>query len=199
MPDHLQSLAAVLSLEYCVDGERGAFIEIRPGFYGVDTVDSSSFDIPITLGRAWVLKKDKVFLFTGVNVAFLRGRFPVLPLLGLVWHINEHWLLYGVEPEPRIVYMPNKKLDIWVGGQITGGSFRTEEDSTIVPAKLSHAAVNYSDYRVGGGIVWHATNAIALDLGAGYSIQRRFNYERADQTYKSDPSPYFRLILKAEF
>ncbi|MGZ5018949.1 MAG: hypothetical protein ACXWAV_00815 [Chthoniobacterales bacterium] len=199
VPDHLQNVGALLSIEYCMQGERGLFLEIRPGFFGVDNFDSSSFDMPITLGRAWVLKKDKIFLFTGLNVSFLRGEFPVIPLIGLVYHIDDHWLLYGVPPEPRVVYMPNKKLDIWVGGQITGGSFRTEESNTIFPAKLSHAVVDYSDYRAGAGIVWHASDAIDLDIGAGYSIQRRFNYQRAGQSYKTDPAPYARVILKAEF
>ena len=59
---------------------------------------------------------------------FCARQYPVLPLVGLVWHFNEHWLLYGVVPEPRLVYMPNKKLDLWVGGQLTGGSFRTERE-----------------------------------------------------------------------
>ena len=199
VPDHLQSIAALFSIEYCVHGDRGAFLEVRPGFYGVNNFDSSSFDIPITLGRAWVLQPDKIFLFTGVNASFLRTQYPVIPLVGLVWHFNEQWLLYGVVPEPRLVYMPNKKLDIWVGGQITGGSFRTEESNTIFPAKLSHAAVDYSDYRAGAGIVWHATNAIAIDIGGGYSIQRRFSYERAEENYKTDPAPYMRLLVKAEF
>jgi hypothetical protein len=199
VPDHLQSIAALFSIEYCMHGDRGAFLEIRPGFYGVDDFDSSSFDIPITLGRAWVLKPDKIFLFTGVTASFLRAEYPVIPLVGLVWHFNEQWLLYGVVPEPRLVYMPNKKLDIWVGGQITGGSFRTNENNNIFPAKLSHAEVDYSDYRAGAGLVWHASDAIDLDLGGGYSIQRRFNYDRADETYKTDPAPYLRVRLKAEF
>ena len=199
VPDHLQSIGALFSIEYCVHGDRGAFLEVRPGFYGENNFDSSSFDIPITLGRAWVLQPDKIFLFTGVNASFLRGQYPVIPLVGLVWHFNEQWMLYGVVPEPRLVYMPNKKLDIWVGGQFTGGSFRTDESNTIFPARLSHAEVDYSDYRVGAGMVWHATDAIHIDLGGGYSIQRRFNFERAELDYKTDPAPYLRLLVKAEF
>ena len=44
-----------------------------------------------------------------------------------------------------------------------------------------------------------ATDAIDLDLGGGYSIQRRFNFDRADLDYKTDPAPYLRLLVKAEF
>ena len=90
-------------------------------------------------------------------------------------------------------------MDLWIGGQITGGSFRTEENTNIFPAKLNHAEVDYSDYRAGAGLVWHATDAIDLDIGGGYSIQRRFNYERADVDFKTDPAPYLRLLVKLEF
>jgi hypothetical protein len=199
VPDHLQSLGALLSIDYMVGADRGAFLEIRPGFYGEDDFREESFDIPITLARAWVLKPEKLFLITGVNVAFLRGEYPVLPVAGLVWHMSDQWLLYGVVPEPRLVYMPNKRLDLWVGGQLTGGSFRTNRDDSIVPHKLSNAQVDYSDYRAGVGFVWHATDAIDLDFGGGYSIQRRFYFDRAGEDFTTDPAPYLKIALKAEF
>jgi hypothetical protein len=199
VPEHLQSIAAVLSIDYMVGADRGAFLEIRPGFYGEDNFDSDSFDVPITLARAWVLKRDKIFLLTGVNVAFLRGQMPIIPIVGLVWHLSDQWLLYAVPPEPRLVFMPNKHLDLWIGGQLTGGSFRTDHDSNIFPPRLSGAQVDYTDYRAGGGFVWHVTDAVHLDVGGGYSIQRRFNYERADIDFESGAAPYLRASLKAEF
>ncbi len=198
-PDYLQSVGALLSIEYMVGADRGAFLEVRPGFYGQDNFGSESFDIPITLGRAWVLKPHKIFLFTGVNASFLRAEYPVLPVVGLVWHVDEHWLIYGVLPEPRIVYMPNKQLDLWLGGQLTGGAFRTAENNSVFPASLSHAVVDYSDYRAGAGLTWHISDTVDLLLGGGVSIQRRFNFERVEQDFKSDPAPYARLSLKAEF
>ncbi len=199
VPNHLHSAAAVLSLDYMVGPDRGAFLEVRPGFYGEDNFESDSFDIPITIARAWMVRTDKIYLFAGVNAAFLRTEYPVLPFAGLVWRFNDQWMLYGVVPEPRLVYMPNKKLDLWVGGQITGGSFRTKRNDGITPGKLSHAAVDYSDYRAGVGFVWHVNKAIDVDLGGGYSIQRRFNYERAGKEFTTDPAPYLRVSINAEF
>ena len=199
VPNHLQSVSAVISLDYMVGADRGAFLEIRPGFYGEDDFREEAFDIPITLARAWVLKPEKVFLITGVNVAFLRGELPVLPVVGLVWYINPKWELYGVVPEPRLIYRPNKNWDFFVGGQLTGGSFRTERNDTIVPHKLSNAQVDYSDYRGGVGFVWHPTDGVGLEFNGGYSFQRRFNFERADEDYTTDPAPYVKVSLKAEF
>jgi hypothetical protein len=151
------------------------------------------------LGRIFVLQPDKLYVFVGANASFLRGRFPVIPLAGIIWMPNEQWKLLGILPEPRLIYSPCNKLDFWVGGQLTGGSFRTNRDDTIVPHKLSNAQVDYADYRVGGGLIYSPCDAITIDLGGGYAIERSFDFYRAGMTYKTDPAPYLRLEFKAKF
>ena len=199
VPEHLQSVAGTIGIEYMHNNDVGAFFQVQPGFYAQDDFDSSSFDAPITLGRIFVLQPDKLYLFAGANAAFLRGQFPVIPLAGVIWRPNDQWKLLGILPEPRIIYSPSNKLDFWVGGQLTGGSFRTNRDDTIVPHKLSGAQVDYSDYRVGGGFIYSPSDAITIDLGGGYSLQRKFDFYRADMTYKTDAAPYLRLEFKAKF
>jgi hypothetical protein len=189
----------VIGIDYMHNNDVGAFLQIKPGFYGEDDFNSSSFDAPITLGRIFVLEQDKLYLFVGANAAFLRGRFPVVPILGLVWMPNAKWKVLGVLPEPRVIYSPNDKWDFWAGGELGGGSFRTNKDNTITPSKLSSAQVDYSDYRVGAGVIYSPCDAISIDLGGGYAIQRRFDFYRADMTYKTDAAPYLRLEFKAKF
>ncbi len=53
-----------------------------PGFYTENDFDSASFDVPITLGRVFVLQPDRLYVFAGANAAFLRGRWPVIPIAG---------------------------------------------------------------------------------------------------------------------
>ena len=199
VPDHLQSVAAVIGVDYMHNNDVGAFFQIKPGFYGEDDFNSSAFDAPITLGRIFVLEQDKLYLFVGANAAFLRGRFPVVPILGLVWMPNAKWKVLGVLPEPRVIYSPNGKWDFWVGGELGGGSFRTNKDSAIAPSQLSGAQVDYSDYRVGGGLIYSPCDAICIDLGGGCAIQRRFDFYRADIKYKTDAAPYLRVEFKAKF
>lgn len=199
VPNHLQSLAGVFSINYMVGADRGAFLEVRPGFYTQNDFDSSSFDIPITAARAFVLQRDKIFLIIGANVAFLRGQYPVLPVAGLIWHFSDQWVLYGVVPEPRLTYSPNKNFSVFVGGQLTGGSYRTDRNNGIFPTRLNGAAVDYSDYRASGGLTWQIANRVSLDLIGGYSITRRINFERAGYEYTSDPAPYVRAAFTAEF
>lgn len=198
VPNHLQSYAALLSLEYVVGNDIGAFIQVNPGFYTENTFDSDSFDYPITLGRVFVLQPDRLYLFVGANAAFLRGEFPILPLAGLVYK-SAPWNIYAVVPEPRVTYSPNKSLDLYAGGQLVGGSYRTDDNDGIVPHKLSNAQVDYSEYRGGVGVDFHPNDAVSVNIGGGYSFLRRVNFDRAGEEYDADPAPYVRVTFKAEF
>jgi hypothetical protein len=199
VPEHLQSVAGTIGIDYMHNNDVGAFIQVKPGFYTENDFDSASFDAPITLGRIFVLQPDKLYVFVGANASFLRGRFPVIPLAGVIWMPNDQWKFLAILPEPRLIYSPCNKLDFWVGGQLTGGSFRTDRNDTIVPHKLSGAQVDYSDYRVGGGFIYSPCDAVTIDLGGGYAIERSFDFYRAGMTYKTDPAPYLRLEFKAKF
>lgn len=199
MPEHLQSIAAVIGVDYMHNDDVGAFIQIKPGIYTEEDFDYAAFDCPITLGRIWVLREDHVYLFTGINAAFLRGRFPVIPIVGLIYEPNDQWRVLAMLPEPRVIYSPNGHWDFWVGGELAGGSFRTDRNDAIVPAKLSGAQVDYSEYRVGGGFVFTPTDNISLDVGGGYVIQRQFDFHRADVKYETDGAPYMRVEFRAKF
>jgi hypothetical protein len=199
VPDHLQSVAAIIGVDYMHNNDVGAFIQIKPGIYTQNDFSRAAFDAPITLGRIWVLQDDHLYLFTGVNAAFLRGRFPVIPIAGLIWMPNDQWKVVGMLPEPRVIYSPNDKWDFWAGGELNGGSFRTDRNNTIFPAKLNGAQVDYSEYRVGGGLIYSPCDNVSFDLGGGYAIQREFDFHRADIRYKADGAPYLRLEFKAKF
>ena len=199
VPRQLQGVSGYLALEYMHGNDIGAFIQVKPGFYTENDFNSSSFDAPITLGRIFVLQPDKLYVFAGLNASFLRGRFPVIPLAGIIWLPSEKLRFLAILPEPRIIYSACDKWDFWVGGQMTGGSFRTDRDDTIVPHKLSNAQVDYSEYRMGGGFIYSPSDAITIDVGGGYSLQRKFEFYRADMTFKTDPAPYLRVEFKAKF
>jgi hypothetical protein len=199
VPDHLQSAAAVIGVDYMHNDDVGAFLELRPGFYTQNDFNDSSFDVPITLGRIFVLQPDRLYFFAGANASFLRGRFPVIPLAGLIWMPNEKWKMVGTLPEPRVIYSPSDKLDLWAGGELTGGSFRTDRNSTILPARLDGAAVDYSEYRAGGGFIYSPCDNVSIDLGGGYAVQRQFDFHRANIKFKADGAPYLRLEFKAKF
>ena len=109
----------------------------------------------------------------------------------------------AVPSEPRAVYSVNKRFDVYLGGELEGGSFRTDHHDSFIGVphvgKLSGTQVDFSDYRVGGGIVYSPTDQIDIDLGSGCSIQRAFLFHRAGENYRTDPSPFVRFEIKAKF
>ena len=199
VPNHLQSLAGVIGIDIMHGADVGAFLQVRPGFYGQNEFGISSFDVPITLGRIFVLQPDKLYVFVGAYASFLRGGSPVPPLAGLIWVPNDKFRVLGVLPEPRMIYSPAKNLDLYLGGELSGGSYRTDTNNGITPHKLSGAQVDFSDYRAGVGVAYNLKNNLSVDFGAGYSIQRHFAFHRAGENFRTDPSPYLRLEFKASF
>jgi hypothetical protein len=199
VPNHLQSLAGVLGVDFMHGTDVGAFFQVRPGFYTQNDFGISSFDIPITIGRIFVLEEDKLYVFAGANASFLRGGYPVIPLAGVIWIPNDQWRLMAVVPEPKLIYSATKKLDLYLGGEFAGGSYRTDTNAGIQPHKLSGAQVDFTDYRAGVGVSYAVNKTFTVDFGAGYSIQRHFAFHRAGENYRTDPSPFLRLEMKASF
>ena len=199
VPEQLWSVAGLVGLEYLVGNDAGAFLYLRPGYYTEDHIGSSSFDIPTTLGRIFVLQQDRLYLLLGATGAGLRGEFPVLPIAGLIWRPSDQWNFFLVPPEPRITYSPVKNVAFYAGGQLVGSSFRTDRDPNIFPQKLSNAQVDYTEYRAGAGVDFRCSDAISVNIGGGYAIQRRFNFERAGEEFEAEPAPYVRVGLKADF
>src|SRR6202171_3437160 len=171
VPDHLQKMAGVIGIDYMHGKVFGAFLQFRPGFYTEDHIGSESFDCPILLGRFWVLQPDKLYVLTAAYASFLRGGLPVIPLVGVVWVPNDKVRLMGFLPEPKLIYSATKQLDLWLGGQLAGGAFRTDhhpEFNNIRHVdKLSGTQVDYYDYRAGIGATYSLTDQIDLDFGGG--------------------------------
>ena len=203
VPVHLQSGAAVLSIDYMHGDDIGAMLEVRPGFYTEEHIGLNSFDCPITLMRFWVVRPQEFYILTGLNYSFLRGGIGLAPVLGVVWVPTKQLRLMAVPTSPRLVYSLGKTVDVYVGGAFTGGSYRTDHHDEYrgIPhvEKLSGTQIDFSDYRAGGGIVWSPTDHIDVDLSAGCSIQRAFLYHRAGENFRTDPSPYLHLEVKASF
>ena len=202
VPIHLQRGAAIIGIDYMHGADIGAFLQFRPGFYTEEHIGLASFDCPITLARFWVLQPEKLYLLTGATTSFLKGGLPVIPLVGVVWVVNDQWRVMAVPPNPRVIYAPNDKLELWAGAEIAGGAFRTDRNDHLVglhTAKLSGTQVDYADYRAGVGATYDVSQNVSVDLGGGYAIQRSFNFHRAGEYYRTDPAPYLRVEFKAKF
>jgi len=198
LPDTLQKIAGVVALEYLVKGETGIFLETRPGVYFQHDINSGTFDAPTTLAAAIpVFGGDRFYLILGAAGSLLWNP-HVIPVVGALWHINDQWDLRAYLPEPRLTYKVSDKLHLYAGGELVGGAFKTDRRNVPADTNLSGAVVTYTDIRAGGGITYEC-KPFSVDLGAGESLQREFDYHRAHERFRTEPSPFVKLTVKAEF
>ena len=196
IPNRLQGIAAVIALEYLLDGRRVILADAQPGFYFESDITGDSFNVPIRVAMPIELT-DSFALIIGGSYAAARS-YPFLPLVGFNWRINDQWTVRAIPPDPRIIYSPSSNLNFWIGGEVMGGAFRTD-DRNRDPSKLDRAVLTYADYRVGAGITCRC-EWLTVEVSGGYSFKREFDYDRADESFETDEgAPYAVLEVQAAF
>jgi hypothetical protein len=177
----------------------GMSIELDPGVYFQDNATWNAFDVP---GKAFVtfpLKKDKIF---GV-VALGWGQFQdpvVAPGGGIIWLFSDKLRLQAVFPKPALVYQPNDDWEFRALGELNFLGARTDEvHTTEQKLQLNNAVVQYSEYRAGLQVGYSGLKPFKIIAGAGATIQRNFDFFRADQSKRTDPAPYIRIAAEAKF
>ena len=199
LPDHLQSASAHLALEYVVKDFPGISIELDPGVYFQDNVTWDAFDIP---GKAYVtfpLKKDKIFAVVAVGWAIYQDP-PVAPGGGIIWIFSDKLRLQGVFPRPALIYQLNDDWEFRITGELNYTSFRTDDVLTTErKLQLHNAVVQYSEDRAGVQVAYSGLKPFKLVAGAGVTVERNFDFFRANQSKRTDPAPYIRVAAEAKF
>jgi len=197
LPDHLQTVHALLAVEYVVHDHAGAGIEIDPGPYFQSDAKWNTFDIP---WKAWVtfpLKKDKIFAVIGVGGA-INSNPVVAPGGGIIWLFNDHLRLEGVFPKPALVYNPSDDWEFRLFGNLFYESFRTED--VITPERklqVHDAWVQYSEYRAGLQVSYTGFKPFELRVGGGCTFERDFDFFRAEASAKTRPAPFVKVEIDA--
>jgi hypothetical protein len=199
LPDHLQAAYGHIALEYVVKDHAGAGIEFDPGVYFQNHVSGDAFDIPTKAFVTFPLKKDKIFAVIGVGWALYQDP-PVAPGGGIIWLFSDKLRLQAVFPKPALVYEPNDDWEFRVIGELNYLSARTDDVVTTErKLQLHDAVVEYSEYRAGVQIAYSGFKHLKLIAGAGATIERDFDFFRADQSKRIDPAPYVRIAAEAKF
>jgi hypothetical protein len=199
LPDHLQTVHALLALEYVVHDHAGAGIEIEPGPYFQSDIKGNTIDIPWKVWVTFPLKKDKIFAVIGAGGA-INSNPVVAPGGGIIWLFTDHLRLEGVFPKPALVYNPSDDWEFRLFGNLFYESFRTED--VITPERklqVENAWVQYSEYRAGLQVTYSGFKPFEITAGAGCNFERDFDFFRAEASARTRPAPFVMLELKAKF
>ena len=199
LPDHLQTASAHLALEYVVKDFAGISIELDPGVYFQDNVTWDAFDIPAKAYVTFPLKKDKIFAVVALGGSIYQDP-PVAPGGGIIWIFSDKLRLQGVFPRPALIYQPNDDWEFRITGELNYTSFRTDDVLTTErKLQLHNAVVQYSEDRAGVQIAYSGLKPLKLIVGAGVTVERDFDFFRANQSKRTDPAPYIRVVAEAKF
>jgi hypothetical protein len=199
LPDHLQTVHALLALEYVVHDHAGAGIEIDPGPYFQSNITGDSIDIPWKVFVTFPLKKDKIFAVIGLGGGIYQN--PVVaPGGGIIWLFNDHWRLEGVVPKPALVYSPTDDWEFRIFGNLFYESYRT--DDVITPEgklQVHNAVVQYSEDRAGIQAKYSGFKPFEIKVGGGVTVERDFEFFRAEASAKTRPAPFVNFEMTAKF
>jgi hypothetical protein len=198
LPNTLQSTALVIGTDITLSDQWFLRMEITPGIYS-DFRDISFDDVnmPFVIGASYVVDQRLLWVL-GLSINPRReSPFPVLPGAGVRWQFADQWVLNFILPEPRLEYLATPGLTLFAGGEMKGGTFQVS-DSYVVPA-LNNATLDYTEYRLGGGLEWKVNPSISVEVQGGYVVDRDFKFHRNDVKIETDPAPYAQIGLKATF
>src|SRR5438128_3930428 len=199
LPDHLQTIHALLALEYVVHDHAGAGIEIDPGPYFQNNVTGDSIDIPWKVFVSFPLKKDKIFGVIGLGGGLYQNPI-VAPGGGLIWLFTDKFRLEGVFPKPALVYNPSDDWEFRILGNLFYESYRT--DDVITPERklqVHNAWVQYSEDRAGVQASYSGFKPFEITLGGGVTVERHFDFFRAEAGARTRPAPFVKLEIEAKF
>jgi len=199
LPDHLQAAYGHLAVEYVVKDFPGMSAEIDPGVYFQDQVSGDAFDIPWKIYVTFPLKKDKIFAVVALGGGIYQD--PVVaPGGGIIWVFNDKLRLQGVFPRPALIYVPNDDWEFRITGELNYTSFRTDDVlTTEQKLQLHNAVVQYSEDRAGAQIAYTGIKHLKVIAGGGVTVERNFDFFRANQSKKTDPAPYVRVAAELKF
>jgi hypothetical protein len=199
LPDHLQTVHALLAFEYVVHDHAGAGLEIEPGPYFQSDIKGNTIDIPWKVWITFPLKKDKIFAVIGLGGSIYSNPI-VAPGGGIIWLFTDHFRLEGVFPKPALVYNPNDDWEFRIFGNLFYESFRTED--VITPERklqVHNAWVQYSEDRAGAEVSYSGFKPFEIMLGGGCTVRRDFDFFRAEASARTRPAPFVKFEVKAKF
>jgi hypothetical protein len=199
LPDHLQAAYTHIAYEYVVHDHAAASVEIDPGAYFQEKLNTGSIDMPWKIFGTVPLKTDKIFAVIGIGGGLNQDPI-VAPGGGLIWLFNDHLRLQGVFPKPALVYNPDDNWEFRLLGELNYDDFRTDDVITPLRKLREHNAVlQYSEERAGFQVRYSGFHGIKILASAGYTFKRSFDFYRISVQEKLDPAPYFQLAFEAKF
>ena len=193
-PYSFTSLSGEILFSYLSGDSFYPVIRLEPGiYYTRDHVTGNSFDVPIRITPGFKVSPNLYIIF-GASIDPYSNP-VVFPIGGFNWKINDQFNFRAVFPRPRFSYIPNDKLEIYLGAELIGNSYRNGPTND---RRTNNAIVEYDEERAGFGVDYTLRKGIDLEAIGGWTFERTFDYIRSGPINRSRGSPYIKLDLKID-
>jgi hypothetical protein len=193
-PYSFTSLSGEILFSYLSGDSFYPIIRLEPGiYYTRDHVTGNSFDVPIRITPGFKVSPNLYIIF-GASIDPYSNP-VVFPIGGFNWKINDQFNFRAVFPRPRFSYIPNDKLEIYLGAELIGNSYRNGPTND---RRTNNAIVEYDEERAGFGVDYTLRKGIDLEAIGGWTFERTFDYIRSGPINRSRGSPYIKLDLKID-
>lgn len=200
VPNSLQGIAGVIGAQSNFADNWRARIEAFPGLYSdFSDISGDDFTVPLLLETAYELNPSLELGAQLMMHPFRKN--PVVGMVGITWLINDDWSLNFWLPRPQLEYQWSDDLDLFVGGSLSGGSFRVAEDfgTALGRPELNGEVVDFQEVRAGAGARFNLGRHITAEIAGGWIFDRRFEFYERNLTANGDGAPYVQFSLGARF
>jgi opacity protein-like surface antigen len=112
-------------------------------------------------------------------------------------------VLNAVAPTPRLEFEMNKNITLFVGANLKGSTYRTDDGFGTEQAgdtRLNNAVISYTEIRAGAGFDWKLSPEVKLTFEGGYVPYREFDFHRTNVRYHHEEgAPYASFALRGTF
>jgi hypothetical protein len=200
VPESLTAMALKLGYSRPLNQQWSLRAEVDPGLYSdFEDISSDDFNAPVGLRMVYAASRELQWLF-GLNVD-LRSSNPVIGGFGVRWQFAPNWTLLFLIPEPRIEYAVSPTVRIFGGASLRGGTFRVAENygRTRGRPELDNQDIDFREISTGVGVRWQLQPGLTLTASGGWTIDRRFEFEKRNLLLNGDGAPTFQLALNGSF
>lgn len=201
LPDSVKELSLSLGLRGFLSRQWAYIVALRPGFYGdFKNLGSDSFNAPLLLAAFYSPSSELTWTF-GLNANAYNDH-PVLPVVGVRWKFAPDWQLDVGFPRTGVSYQATSALSLRTGLSVLGGNYRiTENLGSPAPgvARIANTYLNLTEVRLGAGLSYTFAGGLSLDLDAGVTTLRRFDYPDRNYRLNGDNVGWGTLALKRRF
>ena len=200
IPNTVQTLAVDLGNNWEFADRWTLRTSLRPGLQS-DFEDISTSDLNATALLALSYVQSTNLTWIAAVTVDPRRDLPVIGGLGLRWRISEDWTLSAVLPKPAVEYQLGSGWTAYAGGELVGGAWRVSETFGTRSGKpaLNDQTVTFREIRAGVGLSRRWTQQLTAGIEAGWVVDRRFVYDKANLQLNGDGAPYLGLTFTGRF